>query len=442
MQSRAVFAHRLISYALLASANLCGCGDAILTTQGDGGALDGSSADSAIDSATTTDAAAEDASSDTGVNSDAPEPLDAAPDTSADASMDGGRDAMVPDAATGPVGYVDPTCADGMYSETLPNLSADLDRIPFVSIRQFVDAVLEARYPIGRALVQGGLTHESIANCDERFANGASREEVFDSLGTIVHECGHIYDFVLDEGSTNGYAVNETLQLFGEEGDATDRLGRTFARSYLNTDEFAIPECDPGASGLEPSCDFYRRVYLDGTATDGIFQGGDQGFNSVVEEAYQYINSLAVAWAYLDQEDPSVSVSARDGILTFLWYTARYLRIARTRAAEFPGVYEHLAGSAAWREIILTMWGRAWIYVEATNGMDRLSASGDHIFERATTPALLDEINRIRLAHGCAGITAPVASSSRFRVPAHLIRHRLETPCSHDHTIPTVLSDR
>ncbi len=404
------------SLSLLISLALGACQGGTLSTARDGGAEDSGASDGSVVDSGVVDASPSDS---------------ALPDSSA---MDSSLPDSSPDAPPpGPVsGYVDPSCIDGMYSEPLPNLSADIDSIPFVSIRQFVDDVLGARYPAGQFLVRGGLTNESIQNCDELFANGASREGVFDSLGTIVHECGHIYDFVLSSGGTDGFAVTEALTLTGDDGDTVDRFGRTFARSYLNSDEFAVPEC---VGGSDSSCDFYRNVYLDGDPTNGTFEGGDQGFNSVVEEAYQYVNSLAVAWTYLDQRPPGFATSARDGILTFLWYVGRYLRIARTRTAEFPGVYDFISGSPVWREIILTLWGRAWIYIEATEGMESLAISGDTTFMRATNPAVLDEINRIRLAEGCAGVTPPAASSRRFRAPAHLIRQRLEAPCAHDHLL-------
>ena len=73
-------------------------------------------------------------------------------------------------------------------------------------------------------------------------------------------------------------------------------------------------------------CDFYRQVYLDGDPDDDNFEGGDQGYNSVLEETTQYINSLAVGYAFNDLY--SGSVSERDGILTFLWYITRYLKMA------------------------------------------------------------------------------------------------------------------
>src|SRR5690606_38125706 len=69
------------------------------------------------------------------------------------ASLDGG-----PTAPTSPL--VDPTCTDGMFSETLPNASADIsDLIAGYSpagAASFVTATLARRYPTGEDLVTAG----------------------------------------------------------------------------------------------------------------------------------------------------------------------------------------------------------------------------------------------------------------------------------------------
>lgn len=169
-------------------------------------------------------------------------------------------------------------------------------------------------------------------------------------------------------------------------GDTTTRGGDTFARSRMNGDTF---------SALLPD-DFYRDVYLDGDPDDATFDGGDQGFNSVLEEATQYVNSLATDWALRDQL--SFSVSARDGILTFLWYIERYLYQARR---EFPNAYERLSGDTCWREAILTLWGRAWLYLDLTKEIDQLGIGDDVIEPLVLQPELLEEIDLLRERHGC-----------------------------------------
>src|SRR5690606_17662807 len=108
--------------------------------------------------------------------------------------------------------------------------------------------------------------------------------------------------------------------------------------------------------------------YLDGNATDGTFESGDQGYNLLLEEAAQYVNSLATALAFEDQYERQ-RVSERDGILTFLWYIERYLAMAR---AEYPEAYALLSEDPCWRQATLTVWDRGWFYLAATAGNESL----------------------------------------------------------------------
>ena len=68
---------------------------------------------------------------------------------------------------------------------------------------------------------------------------------------------------------------------------------------------------------------------------------------------------------------------------------------------EYPGAYTRLSGDACWREAILTLWGRAWLYLEATEGLNGLTINGPAIEALVMDAELLGEIERIREAHGC-----------------------------------------
>lgn len=312
-----------------------------------------------------------------------------------DAAFDAGAAAD----ASGPTSpRVDPECVDGRYREALPDVSADIAAVPFTSLGQYVDDVLARRYPVGGALVRGGRMNTRFGQpCDEAFGGGAATPEAaLQRMNTIVHECGHFYDALLSSGATNVYVITDTLQLSCDRGDATDRGGDTFARSRINDDEFASlhPPCGGGGGR---GCDSYADIYLDGDPDDGTFESGDQGFNLLFEETVQYVNSLAVEWALVDQMAPGRRTSARDGILTFLWYTLRYLRMARTG---YPAAYDRLANDPCWRNAILTVWGRAWLYLELTEGMTALSID-DSLLGLATDPVLLEEIQRLRDLEGC-----------------------------------------
>ncbi len=293
---------------------------------------------------------------------------------------------------------VDPNCVDGTYSEALPtpgaDISSELASYSEGNLVSFYDAVLKKRFPVGAWLVTQGLTNEQFDCVDAFSSNTATAAGAIGSLSTVVHECGHIYNFTL---SNDSYGVTPALQLSCSGGDTTDRGGETFARSRLKTDAFYAlrPDCDD--VGADPNnCDFYASVYLDGNPDDATFDGGDQGFNSVLEETLQYVNSLATEYAF--QDFIGGSTSALDGILTFLWYVERYLAMART---EFPDAYAKLSGDPCWRNAILTVWGRAWIMLEAGEGNQSLGIDDAQLFELVRNPVLLGEIQRLRDLEGC-----------------------------------------
>ena len=318
---------------------------------------------------------------------------------------DGGE--VTPDAGPGdpdggmlpPGMYVDPMCTDGQYAEAPPPVDADLSDVMWMGeVGPYVDAVLDRRYPTGALLVRGGRENTRFGqDCDALFAGSpSSGEDVIDRSGVIVHECGHFHDLNLSSGPTSVYELTAELRLSCDRGDATDRGGDTFARSRINDDDQASRRAPCGGGGGR-GCDSYADIYLDGDPDDGTFDGGDQGFNMLFEETVQYVNSLAVAWAFVDQMAPGRSTSARDGLLTFLWYVERYLRRARL---EDPTAYARIT-DPCWRDAILTVWGRAWLFLEATEGMSALGIDDAALFELVTDPELLSEIERLRELEGC-----------------------------------------
>jgi len=304
------------------------------------------------------------------------------------------------DAGSPPLsGHVDPMCTDGRYRETAPpNPTASLAGLTFTGdIPALVDAALGLRYGFGLEQVRGGRMHVGFGDCSVLFAGSpTTATQLYRSLDTIVHECGHLNDGRLSSGASNAYVIQPASSLTCMQGDSTSRGGQTFARSRINTDAFAAlrPACTTGTRG----CDFYRNVYLDGDPDNATFEGGDQGMNMLLEEAVQYVNSLATSYAFGDQI--AGSTSARDGILTMLWYVERYLHHART---VYPAAYTFISGNACWRDLILTIWGRAWYYLEVTRGMARFGIDDAAIEALVDDPVLLDEIARIRAASSCAG---------------------------------------
>ena len=299
----------------------------------------------------------------------------------------------------GPSGPVDPACVDGLYREAMPDPTAAIDDVAFTGdIPAFVDTVLARRYPFGLALVQGGRMNPGFGDCSVIFAGSpGSAADLYNSLSTITHECGHLWDGHESSGATNVYEVNADLTLSATSGDTTARGGDTFPRSLIRGDAYQ-PSRAPCAPGVYSGCDSYADVYLDGDPTNTTFEGGDQGFNMLFDEVVQYVNSLATDYAFADRRPSGYSTSARDGILTFLWYTTRYLHLARL---DYPSAYTRIANDAVWRNAILTLWGRAWLYLGLTADDPSLGIEDDAIQALVMDPTLLDEIARLRALEGC-----------------------------------------
>jgi len=244
--------------------------------------------------------------------------------------------------------------------------------------------------------VEGGLANPispQQSNCVTTFlSDRSSGNAVLRQASTLVHECGHFFDLGLSRGRASTYVIAPGLQRACSNGDTTTRGGRTFARSLLNADPYSAmrPPCVNMSSS---NCDFYANTYLDGSATNSTFESGDQGFNSLLEEANQYVNSLASAYTFREVFQSS-RVSERDGILTFMWYLERYLQLARTSN---PQAYATLTQDACWREAILSVWDRGWFYLTASaSSASSLGINDARLRTLVETPSLLAEIDSLR----------------------------------------------
>lgn len=254
---------------------------------------------------------------------------------------------------------LDLSCLDGKYEEViptdLPDLTETIAGFSSANYREFIDDILAQTYPFGAYLVEEGVRLGArMGDCVADYVpNRSSANRVIRQLSTVVHECGHYLDLSIGQGGAHSYVVSESLTFQCSRGDTTSRGGDTFARSRINNDKY---------SALKPD-DFYKDTYLNGNPDDRVFESGDQGFNMLLEETMQYVHSLATDY-YLRNQFGATSVSSRDGILTFLWYVQRYLQMARL---EYPDAYTRLTTDSCWREAILTTWGRAWRYLEASD---------------------------------------------------------------------------
>ena len=142
---------------------------------------------------------------------------------------------------------VDPSCVDGQYREALPNpgadISAELASFSTADLKGFYDSVLTKRFPVGAWVVQGGLGNPQF-DCVQTFSgNPTTADDAIGSLSTVVHECGHVYDFTLPN---DGYGVTPELTISCSGGDTVARGGSTFERSRLRQDTYndKRPGCD------------------------------------------------------------------------------------------------------------------------------------------------------------------------------------------------------
>ena len=321
-------------------------------------------------------------------------------------------DAAQPKPDVGPVvppaKEVDPNCIDGKYTEPLPNanasLAAEYKNYKPANVMDFIYGVLGKRYPFGGMLVQGAIKNAK-QNCVDMFLPQSMRgsaQSVMSRMGVIVHECGHMYDIYPMSFSDTKYAIYGELEFKckGLRSSSTDTgsasPNSSFPRSLLKKDSFGAkrPPCETGKGSH--GCDKYAKIYLDGDPKNGKFESGDQGFNMLFEEVVQYVNSLVTGHAFKDKY--AGAHSDRDGILTFLWYLERYLHMART---QYPQVHATLKGDPCWRTVILTVWGRAWLHLKATEEFPVLGLEDDKIIQLVRDPALLQEIAILRQAAGC-----------------------------------------
>ena len=298
---------------------------------------------------------------------------------------------------------IDPDCTDGLYTESLPtpevDISADMEAYSSSTAYSFLVNVLDKRFETGRYILESGYASDGIfsTDCVSAFlGDTSSGTSVLRQASLLVHECGHFFD--LDSGGITDPRYNFTDDLYFscDRGSTPDNGGGlTFSRSRINNDAFADlhPPC---ASFTDSGCDSYAAIYLDGDPTDGTFDSGDQGFSMLHEETLQYIHSLATGYAVHDYI--SGSMSERDGILTFLWYTMRYLRMARL---DYPETYALLSEDSCWRDLILTTWGRAWLYLDVTDGIGSLGINDTFLEALVREPVLIEEIDRLRAIEGC-----------------------------------------
>ena len=120
-------------------------------------------------------------------------------------------------------------------------------------------------------------------------------------------------------------------------------------------------------------------------------QIGDQDVKTLLDEFNAYTFSLYVSTALVDQFGTGSRSSARDGILSFMFFVEVYFRIART---EHPRDYEQMTSNDGFVELVLTLWDRAQCALDLAGDDPRLGIDDVKVRPLVHDEEWLSEIRR------------------------------------------------
>ncbi len=284
---------------------------------------------------------------------------------------DGGRDggsvatdgSPVPtDGNSGPA-YTEALCADPLPS--LAMAEAAYQNTP-AGVRAASLAIAAVRYPIATAFIN----EQTDMHLMTWYRNRATFAGILDGFEVAVHEGQHIWDITMAQGMWP-YRLRDDLVI------RPLRL-TNFNRSEILTVHAFV------------AMDMYAPVYLMGGS-------GMQGFNTLLDEYCAYVHSLAAKYCTRDSIQNGGRTSARDGILTMMYYVEMYLKLARTL---HPADYAAITGDREHIRLILTNWARAEFYLNLTGPISSLGLNDTMIRTYTYDPVNLEEINRLRSLPG------------------------------------------
>ena len=301
---------------------------------------------------------------------------------------------------------------------------------------------MNASYPTGNVILND---EEGAAVMKKWTVDPTSAESILDGMTLALHEGGHGYNgdrrgAALDDG--RGCEMYFYITLLTEpfttsyaELEAGDKLefapcGLTYpnptdyfsgiSRStiLLDSQNLKRPPMDCDGCILSPhdgdgewgSDDKYSRLYLNDAPAEGkithykegflgldpsftipannSFASGDQVFGMLFEETVQYTNTLA--WMYSIDDHLKSNSSGKHGLLQFLWWNQRYLKLTREN---YPDEHEHWMEYYA--EPFLNLWGKAWRYLDTPSFRSRASEYDD-LSELVTDVLMLGEVQYVR----------------------------------------------
>jgi len=307
----------------------------------------------------------------------------------------------------------------------------------------FCHDVFQVLYPTAKAILNDGIADDGrthgATGLKEFMVDPTSAESILGNLTLAIHEVGHALDGELKrtDGRENYFLVaaepSGALIEFAPPGLTTPNSSDYFqgiSRSaiLLDTQNYKRPPdgCDGcilspheghGEWGSDGS---YSNLYLIGAPEEGVithykegfsaydpgftassnnnFDSGDQGYGMLFEETVQYSHSLA--WMYYTHDpDNRASTSGKHGMLQWLWWNQRYLKLIRE---EYPD--EHAFFVEHWAEAFLTVWGQAWRYLD-TPTMAYQEEAYDYLLELVTDDLMLGEVQYVREMYGGGAYT-------------------------------------
>jgi hypothetical protein len=257
-------------------------------------------------------------------------------------------------------------CGEGIHSDIpIDDLAAGYAASNF---RARLLKVLQRRYPAGAEIVQF-LRDPSFF--DRWFERGKTDwRAAMVELGTAVHESAHIAELAQRRGGNHVLILDKkTRWVFP--------IVASFHRSQIKD------QLPPDLLRMS-----YAKTYLDGSS-------GAQGFEMLLEELHAYEHSLAVAIAVADQFPSNLTQSARDGLLTMMYYVELYLRTARRKHAR---VYQRLSRGEIAR-VVVRLFERARCLLRISSVHQKLGIQDELLHRHVLGAAALGEVKRLRSVH-------------------------------------------
>ena len=155
------------------------------------------------------------------------------------------------------------------------------------------------------------------------------------------------------------YLIRADLTMMGARGDSTARGGRHLRAKPDPRRQ--LPSITRPCVGAPHAAAISTPTHLNGDPTDGNFESGDQASTSSSKSPA--VLKLARRRLRLrHQRSAGSSVSDRDGMLTFSGTPSATC----AWPPRLPDAYEHSStATAAAGASSSTIWGRAWLYLEA-----------------------------------------------------------------------------